>query len=156
MPNDRLNTVIESRPTCPRVLHAAGGTREGEALGDLRGAARHHDPRARVEDSASPREGVMTRPPPKRRGAPGCPDAPDELSPVATMPSHDSIMVARAGGVWRANSERSVSGRCLACPMTLDNAGAAASHTRASRHTVAVDYRVRFNFVPVELVGGER
>lgn len=59
---------------------------------------------------------------------------------------------ARAGHMVRATSSRSVRCACLRCPVEFDNTGAAASHARARRHAVHVDYATTFTFVPAELL----
>ncbi len=58
----------------------------------------------------------------------------------------------RAGHMVRATSSRSVHCVCLGCPAEFDNTGAAASHARARRHAVNVEYATTFVFVPAELL----
>lgn len=64
----------------------------------------------------------------------------------------DTDSAPRAGHMVRATSSRSVRCACLGCPAEFDNTGAAASHARARRHAVHVDYSTTFTFVPAELL----
>lgn len=59
----------------------------------------------------------------------------------------------RAGDIARVTSERLVRCRCSVCGRVFANTGAAWSHARSARHTVDVDYRTLFAFVPVQQVG---
>jgi hypothetical protein len=61
----------------------------------------------------------------------------------------------RAGGVVRAVMRRTIKAECTACEMTFTSTGTAASHARASRHTVVIDYSASFAFVPSKTGGGE-
>ena len=58
----------------------------------------------------------------------------------------------RSGDVVKRTQSRDVSGECRDCAATFASSGTAASHARASRHRVAVDYRTRFTFLPGELL----
>jgi hypothetical protein len=60
----------------------------------------------------------------------------------------------RAGGVVRAVMQRTVKAECTGCQMTFASSGTAASHARASRHVVVIDYWTSFAFVPLK-TGGE-
>jgi hypothetical protein len=75
--------------------------------------------------------------------------APRPRAGAADLPSQ-----LRAGNVLRVNIARAVDCRCLDCPVTFGNTGAAASHARHARHVVEVDYRASFAFEPAERAGG--
>lgn len=67
-----------------------------------------------------------------------------------SLPTVTRDDVPRAGNMVRATLSRSVHGVCLGCTAEFDNTGAGASHARARRHAVHVDYATRFTFVPAE------
>jgi hypothetical protein len=58
----------------------------------------------------------------------------------------------RKGDVLRLVTSRHIDARCRDCPRTFRNTGTAASHARAARHRIRVNYETQFDFVPVETV----
>lgn len=82
------------------------------------------------------------------------------LAATRSSIAHGAVVKAeiepRAGGVIRATFEREASGTCLVCGSTFVSTGAAASHARATRHTVQCRYATRFSFIAVESLDGAR
>ncbi|HZC73348.1 MAG TPA: hypothetical protein VE442_21815 [Jatrophihabitans sp.] len=64
------------------------------------------------------------------------------------------MFARRQGNLLRATTSVAVDARCETCGLLLGNVGAAASHARAQRHIVSVDYRSSFVYAP--LSEGER
>jgi hypothetical protein len=54
----------------------------------------------------------------------------------------------RQGDMLRVTLGATLRARCETCGLVLDNTGAAASHARGQRHTVACEYRSSFLFTP--------
>ncbi len=65
-----------------------------------------------------------------------------------TMPASE----LRKGNLKRVNQKRTISCSCMDCDAEFTNTGTAASHSRASRHRVTVDYRVVFAYLPGEMI----
>lgn len=62
----------------------------------------------------------------------------------------------RAGQLVRVTFARTATGECLVCGATFTGTGQAASHARATRHTVSCTYSARFSFIPTETLDGGR
>ena len=62
----------------------------------------------------------------------------------------DATPQARKGNLVRETRRRHVRARCMECGLTTANPGAAASHARSARHRMQLDYRVLYEFIPVE------
>lgn len=60
----------------------------------------------------------------------------------------------RKGKITRSVEARDVTCHCIDCGREFGSTGAAHSHSRASRHTTACAYAVRFRFVPDETKAG--
>ena len=79
--------------------------------------------------------------------------ASDDTSVTAPTDTSTPVeVVAKAGNVRRVTFTRTAVCTCTGCPATFDSTGTAASHARAARHVVTVNYQTAFSFVPAELL----
>lgn len=77
--------------------------------------------------------------------------SPPEPTPIDRSDASQSgpIIARRQGDLIRVTTGVAVDARCQTCGRVLTNAGAAASHARASRHVVACEYRSSFVYAPI-------
>ncbi len=71
-------------------------------------------------------------------------------SPVRIQDGGDPRGDLRAGNVLRVVESRVVTCVCGDCGGTFTSTGPAASHSRAKRHRILVDYRTVFTYEPAE------